>query len=328
MASELTLEQEHERTAPRQTGGVNPSRLLWRNLWRRKIARFALIYIAFFYFVGVFAPLLAPYSYKTQDLNNVQAKPARAHPFGTDRLGRDQLSRMIYAARTTVAITVITALTGGLIIGPGLGLLAGYRGGWIDSIVNRVGEAVSSMPELLIIILLAATIGPRLNGWVANFYDLPGLGPLLKEGYASLLVIFLVLTFTGWVGGMRLIRALTLAVRNTDYVLAARSAGASTGRVLWQHILPNISYIMILGVAASFGAVALSEISLSFLGLGVRPPTPSFGTMILENFRARDLDRYPHLFFVPAFFAVLLLLSFNLLGDALNDVLNPRTRNQ
>jgi ABC-type dipeptide/oligopeptide/nickel transport system permease subunit len=328
MASELTLEQQQEHAAAEAGRGQSPSRLLWRGLWRRKIARVAMVYIAFFYFVGLFAPLLAPYSYKAQDLGNVQAKPSLEHPFGTDRLGRDQLSRVIYAARTTVMITLVTAITGSLIIGPGLGLLAGYVGGWVDSVINRIGEAVSSLPDLLIIILLAATIGPRLNNWVANYYGLPLVGPMLKEGYASLFVVFLVLTVTGWVGGMRLIRALTLSVRSTDYVLAARSAGATTRRVLWRHIFPNISYIMILGVAASFGAVALSEIGLSFLGLGVRPPTPSFGTMILENFRSRDLDKYPHLFFIPAFFAVMLLLAFNLLGDALNDVLNPRTRNQ
>ena len=328
MATELTLEQQETHPDERERRGITPGRLLWRALWRRKIARVALIYIVCFYFIGLFAPILAPKSYKTQNLDNVRANPSWEHPFGTDRLGRDQFSRMMYAARTTVVITMITGITGGLILGPSLGLLAGYRGGWIDSIINRVGEALSSLPDLLIIILLAATIGPRLNDWVANYYGAPLIGPLLKEGYASMFVINVVLTLTGWVGGMRLIRALTLAIRATDYVLAARSAGATTSRVLFRHILPNISYIIILGVMASFGSVALSEIGLSFLGLGVRPPTPSFGTMILENFRSRDLDKYPHLFFIPAFFAVALLLSFNLLADALNDVLNPRTRNQ
>src|SRR5262249_44809319 len=158
-----------------------------------------------------------PRSYSSQNLDIALRGPSRAHPFGTDRLGRDQLSRVIYAARTTVVITIVTAITGGLLLGPGLGLLAGYRGGWLDRLINRVGEAVASLPDLLIIILLAATVGPRLNNWVANYYDVPGIGPLLKEGYAAMFVLFVVLTFTGWVGGMRLIRALTLAVRNTDY---------------------------------------------------------------------------------------------------------------
>lgn len=332
MATEIALPQEGSQTGTPPGRSLSPGRLLWRALWRRRIARIAIVYIAFFYLVGILAfPLsraLGLPGYKTQNLDLSRAAPSREHPFGTDRLGRDQLARMIYAARTTVVITFITAITGGLIIGPGLGLLAGYRGGWLDSLINRLGEVVSSVPELLVIILLAATIGPRLNDWVATQYGLPLIGPLLKEGYASLFVIYVVLTFTSWVGGMRLIRALTLSVRATDYVLAARAAGATTQRVLLRHILPNISYIIVLGVTASFGAVALAEIGLSFLGLGVRPPTPSFGTMILENFRARDLDQYPHLFFIPAFFAVALLLSFNLLGDALNDVLNPRTRHR
>jgi ABC-type dipeptide/oligopeptide/nickel transport system permease subunit len=328
MATELTLAQDQpEGTAERQRG-VSLGRLMWRALWRRKIARVALIYIGFFYFIAATAAVFTPYDYRTQNLDNVQAKPSWDHPFGTDRLGRDQLSRMRYAARTTAVITIISAITGSLILGPALGLLAGYRGGWVDSLINRLGETVSSLPSLFIIILLAATIGPRLNNWVANYYDAPAIGSLLKEGYASLLVVSIVLTLTGWVGEMRLIRALTLAVRGTDYVLAARSAGAGTWRILLRHVFPNISYIMVLGITASFGAVALAEIGLSFLGLGVRPPTPSFGTMILENFRARDLDRYPHLFFIPTFFAISLLLAFNLLGDALNDVLNPRTRNQ
>ncbi|HZU75738.1 MAG TPA: ABC transporter permease [Dehalococcoidia bacterium] len=329
MASELALRREDEGTeveARRPSAG--PTRLMWRALWRRKIARLALVYILFFYAVGFFAPLLAPHGYADQNLNLALRGPSRAHPFGTDRLGRDQLSRVIYAARTTTVITIITAVTGGLIIGPALGLLAGYYGGWLDSLINRAGETVSSVPDLLIVILLAATIGPRLNDWVANYYGLPLIGGLLKEGYASMFVLYVVLTLVSWVGGMRLIRALTLSVRSTDYVLAARAAGASTVRILWHHILPNVMFIIILGVAATFGAVALSEIGLSFLGLGVRPPTPSFGTMILDGFNARTFNNYPWLLLFPAAFAVLLLLAFNLLGDALNDVFNPHTRNE
>lgn len=325
MTGELTLERE-EQQPEGQRAAAGPWRLFWRALWRRRIARFALLYIALFYAVGLFAAVIAPYGYREQNLDIALQGPSRAHPFGTDRLGRDLLSRVIYAARTTLVITAISAVTGGLLIGPGLGLLAGYRGGWVDSVINRVGEVVASLPDLMVIILLAATLSPRLNSWVANYYDVPYVGSLLKEGFASIFVVIMVLTMFGWVGSMRLIRALTLSVRGTDYVLAARALGAGTGRVLWRHILPNISYIIILGVAASFGAVALGEIGISFLGLGVRPPTPSFGTMILEGFGARTFDTHPHLLLFPALFAVLLFLSFNLLGDALNDVLNPKTR--
>jgi ABC-type dipeptide/oligopeptide/nickel transport system permease subunit len=329
VATDITLDQEQEwgRVERRSAG---PWRLFWRALWRRKIARCALIYIVFFYAVGILAPVISPYSYAKQDLSKQAALhgPTRAHPFGTDRLGRDQLSRVIYAARTTAIITVITALTGGLIIGPALGLLAGYAGGWIDSVINRLGEVVASLPDLLVIILLAATVGPRLNDWVANFYDVPVVGSMLKQGFASILVLFFVLTLFGWVGTMRVVRALTLSTRNTDYVTAARASGAGTWRILLHHVLPNISYIVILGVASAFGSVALAEIGLSFLGLGVRRPLPSFGDMILEGFSPRTFDTYPYLLLFPAIFAVVLLLAFNLLGDALNDVLNPKTRDR
>ena len=297
-----------------------------RALLRRKLALFSLGYISLFYLCGMFAPLVAPYGYREQNLDQTLRPPSRTHLLGTDRLGRDLFSRVIYAARTTVVITLATAVTGSLLIGPALGLLAGYRRGIFDSLINRIGEVVVGLPDLLILIMLTATFGPRLNAWVANYYDLPLVGELLKEGFASILVLFFVLTLIGWVGTMRFIRAQTLQLRESEYVLAARSVGAGTWRIILQHILPNLGHYLVLGTFAGFGATALSEIGLSFLGLGVRPPTASFGEMILNGASIRTLERQPHLFFAPATFAVLLFLSFNLLADALNDVLNPRTR--
>ena len=326
MAQEGTLAFAVE--APEQQRRARgPWALALRALLRRKLAVLALIYIGIFYFCGMFAPLVAPYGYREQNLDIALQSPSLEHPFGTDRLGRDLLSRTVYAARTTVVITILTAVTGGLFIGPALGLLAGYRRGIVDSIINRIGEVVAGLPALMILIALSATMRERLNEWVANYYDLPLVGELLKEGFASILVLFFVLTFIEWVGSMRFIRAQTLQLRESEYVLAARALGATTGRVITRHILPNLSHLLVLGVAASFGAIALSEIGLSFLGLGVRPPTASFGEMILNGASIRTLERHPHLFFFPSFFAVALLLAFNLLGDALNDVLNPKTRN-
>jgi len=325
MAQEATLSLSGEPTLDRPSRG--PWSTAFRALLRRKLALIAIVYIVVFYVAGIFAPIAAPYGYKEQNLNQALESPSLKHPFGTDRLGRDLFSRIIYAARTTVVITILTALTGGLIIGPALGLLAGYRRGIVDSAINRVGEVVASLPELMILIMLSATIRERLNTWVAGYYDLPVIGELFKEGFASIFVLFLVLTLVGWVGSMRFIRAQTLQLRESEYVLAARSLGAGTWRVVLQHILPNLSYLLVLGTAASFGAIALSEIGLSFLGLGVRPPTASFGEMILSGSSIRTLEAHPHLFFFPSLFAVSLLLAFNLLGDALNDVLNPRTRN-
>jgi ABC-type dipeptide/oligopeptide/nickel transport system permease subunit len=300
--------------------------LVTRALLRRKLATISLIYIAIFYICGIFAPLIAPGDYREQNLDQALRGPSFDHPFGTDRLGRDMLTRVIYAARTTVIITVITVISGSLIIGPALGLLAGYRRGVADIMINRLGEIVAGLPELLIIIFFAATISPRLNEWIAQFYDAPLIGGALRGGFGSLAVVAIVLTLLGWVGSMRFIRSLTLQVRESEYVLAARSMGAGTWRVIFQHILPNISYVLVLGAATAFGAIALAEIGLTFLGLGVRPPVPSFGEMINSGSGVRTLEAHPHLLFIPSFFAVMLLLSWALLGDALNDVLNPKTR--
>lgn len=328
MVTDVSIERTETAEPLREERSQKQWRVTLRALWKRKIARAALIYIAIFYLFGIFAPLLARYGYDEQNVvqSAVLKGPSKAHWFGTDRLGRDMYSRIVYAARTTVVITIITGLTGGLILGPVLGLMAGYLGGWVDSVINRVGEAITGLPDLLIIILLAATLKPRWDRWVANYYDLPVIGDSLKAGFASIFLLFLVLSIFGWVGSMRLIRALTLSVKQSDYVLAARAGGARLPRILGQHVVPNISYIIVLGLAGAFGSVALSEIGLSFLGLGVKPPMPSFGTMVLEGFSSRTMEAYPHLLLFPALFAVLLLLSFNLLGDALNDVLNPRYR--
>ena len=311
-----------------RSGGAAPWRSFIRALLRRKIAVLALIYIGIFYFCGIFAPVIAPHSYTKQNLNRhaINQGVSWAHPFGTDHLGRDQLSRVIYATRTTLLITVATTLTGSLILGVGLGMLAGYYGGWMDGLINRLGEAFGSLPDLLIIILLSATLRPRFDAWIRHAYSWPLIGGSLKTGVADLFFVFLILTAIDWVGDERLIRSQVLSVRATDYVLAARAMGASTWRVLWSHIFPNIRYLVVLGVTTSLGAVALSEIALSFFGLGVRDPTPSFGAMIFDGSGLRNFRAYPHLLLIPGAVAVLFFLSFALLGDALNDVLNPRTR--
>jgi peptide/nickel transport system permease protein len=314
--------------AERRVEGRTPGALALRALLRRKLAVAALAYILLFYLVGIFAPVVAPRSYREQNLDQALRPPSREYPFGTDRLGRDMLSRIIYAARTTVLITLINVVTGSLLIGPFLGLIAGYRRGLLDAVINRVGEVVAGLPALIILIMLTSTVGRRLNEWVAQYYDLPVIGEPLRDGFASILVLSLVLTILGWVEPMRFIRAQTLQLREAEYVQAGRALGAGTLRIVLRHILPNLSHLLILGAMAGFGAVALAEIGLSFLGLGVRPPAPSFGEMILNGASVRTLERNPHLFFVPSVFAVLLFLSFNLLADALNDVLNPRTRDR
>lgn len=307
-------------------------RSLWamalRSLLRRRIAMLAIAYILIFYTVGIFAPLLAPYDYSAQNLGHVFAPPSRQHLFGTDRLGRDEFSRVILSTRTTVIVTVAASLAGGFIIPVVLGMLAGYRLGWVDSLINRVGEALGSLPSLLLLILLSATLRPRMDAfWLSqNAFKWPLIGGSLQAGGADLLLVFSVLTLVGWVGGERLIRSQVLAVRKSDYVEAAHAMGASTWRILRSHIFPNISWLVVVGISSSLGGIALSEIALTFFGLGVRPPTPSFGDLIFDASGPLTVAAHPNLLLVPGVVVVLLFLSFNLLGDALNDVLNPRTR--
>lgn len=301
-----------------------------RSLLRRKLAVLALCYIVVFYTTALFAPAIAPYSYQgsSKDLRkeNVLQGPSARHWFGTDRLGRDMFSRVVYATRTTMLITLATALTGGLFIGVGLGLLAGYRRGIVDSFINRIGEALGSLPDLLLLLLLAATIRPRLDTWIRNAYGWPLLGSWLKTGIADIFFVFFALTLIDWVSEERLIRSQVLAIRQEPYVQAAESMGASTSRILLQHVFPNIRHLVVLGVTTSFGAIALSEIALTFFGLGVRAPTPSLGEMIFDGSGVRQVTAHPHLLLVPGTIAVLFFVSFALFGDALNDVLNPRTR--
>lgn len=301
----------------------SPLGLALRRLLRKKIALIALTFIAVFYFCGLFAPVVAPRSYTKQDLDNVLQGPSLAHPLGTDRLGRDMLSRVIWAARTTSIVTLATMVTGGLVLSVSLGLLAGYRGGWVDTAIMRVGDVFFALPGLPMLILINATLKPRVveQAWIKNLEDW-----FRVDGLPDYLVIFGALSLFAWVGGARVIRSQILALRETEYVVAARAMGASTWRVIFRHLLPNVSNIIIVGLSAGLGAIAMTEIALTWFGVGIQPPTPSFGAMLFEGGSIRTLQANPHLLLIPGSVVAALIFSFNLLGDALTDVLTPRAR--
>lgn len=317
-----TFELERE-----ETPSSGPLGRALRRLLKKRIALVALVVIAVFYFAGIFAPWIAPYSYTAQDLDNVLQGPSWAHPLGTDRLGRDMLSRAIWAARTTVVVTVAVTVTGSLFLGVGLGLLSGYRGGWVDTLIMRVGEVLSSLPGLPMIILITATLKPHpdTQGRLQSIYqflaDVTGV-----RGAGDYFLIFFILSLFSWVGTARIIRSQVLALRETEFVLAARAQGASVWRIIRVHLLPNVSNIVIVGISASLGSVAGTEIVLSWFGVGIQPPQPSFGEMLFSGGSVNTLNRYPHLLLVPGIIVAALLYAFNLLGDALSDVLTPRAR--
>ncbi len=250
--------------------------------------------------VALAAPWLAPASPTAQNLPTRLEPPSAAHWMGTDELGRDILSRIMFGARVSMVVSVSVVLGAG-IVGLAVGALAGYFGGWFDRLVNIVLiNAFLSFPGILLAIAFAAFLGP-------------GLGKVI-----------LALVVTGWAGYARLARAQTLQAKEMEYVLAARSLGASDARILVRHLLPNILQPVLVQATIAMAGAILAESTLSFLGVGVLAPMPSWGAM-LNDARSHLFDA-PHLVIFPALAVMAAVLAFNLLGDALRDWMDPRMR--
>ena len=246
------------------------------------------------------APWLAPYNPIAQNLPVRLAAPSSAHWMGTDQLGRDILSRILFGARVSMLVSISVVLGAGL-IGLSIGSVAGYFGGWFDRLVNVVLiNAFLSFPGILLAIAFAAFLGP-------------GLGKVI-----------LALVITGWAGYARLARAQILQAKEMEYVLAARSLGASNTRILLRHLLPNILQPVLVQATIAIAGAILAESTLSFLGVGVLAPMASWGAM-LNDARSHLFDA-PHLVIFPALAIMVAVLAFNLLGNALRDWLDPRTR--
>ncbi len=250
--------------------------------------------------LALLASRLAPYDPAAQNLPLRLLPPAPGHWMGTDELGRDILSRVLYGARISMTVGASVVLGSGL-LGLILGLLAGYFGGWFDRLVNVVLiNAFLSFPGILLAIGFAAFLGP-------------GLGKVV-----------LALVITGWAGYARLARAQALKVKEMEFIVAARSLGASAPRILVRHLLPNILQPVLIQATIGMASAILAESTLSFLGLGVLAPVPSWGSM-LNDARSHLFDA-PHMVVFPALAVMAAVLAFNLLGDALRDWLDPRTR--
>lgn len=249
--------------------------------------------------MAVFAPLIAPYQEAEQDLMARLQGPSAAHIFGTDELGRDVFTRILYGARVSLMVGIIpSAIT--LVIGIFFGLLAGFHGGWVDYVIMRFVDVMLSFPTLLLCMVMMYVLG--------RYAD-------------SVLCIILSLSLINWAGTARVVRAQTLSLKETEYVEAARSIGVKRIRIMIRHILPNCIPSLIVLYTLSVPSSILSESTLSFLGIGVQPPAASWGLMVNQS--KQFLFTMPWLALAPSLSIMLVVLAFNFLGDGLRDALDP-----
>jgi len=294
-------------------------REFWRGFSRNKLAVVGLVLVFMMFFTGIFAPWLAPYSYTDQNLDAVEQRPSLAHPLGTDELGRDQLSRIIWGARTAVIIAP-TATFFGVSLGLLFGLLAGYYRGWVETAIMRLADILFAFPGILLAILIAATVQGRIENWLKGFEALEGF---VKAGFAQVLVVIVALSAVGWPGMARLVRGQVLSLREEQFVEAAWAIGAKPWRVIRHHILPNAIAPIVVSVSMSMGGAIMAEAGLSFMGIGIRPPTPSWGALIIDNYSFWRSPAAPVLLWLPALIVGAMVAAFNFVGDGLNEALSP-----
>ena len=261
-----------------------------------------LVIVATLVLVAIFAPWIATYDVGATDLSMRYLAPSAAHWFGTDSTGRDIFSRVVFGSRISLQVGIVVVVVS-TVIGTVLGAIAGYYGGWIDRIVSGyIFNVFLAFPGLLLAIAMVAFLGAGLNK------------------------LILALCIIGWVGYARLIRGQVLKVREYDFVQAARALGASDARILFIHILPNSIQPLIVQASLGMAGAVLAEASLSFLGLGVPPPSPSWGVMIEEARDLSTLQAAPHALIFPGIAIALTVLAFNFIGDGLREYLDPRQR--
>jgi peptide/nickel transport system permease protein len=274
-----------------------PAARAWRRLKRRKGAMVALVVVVLFVLIALFAPLIAPFNPTQTSFGMVRKAPTWINWFGTDEVGRDVLSRVIWGARASLSAGLVSV---GIALGAGvpLGLLAGYAGGWIDAVLSRIVDAMLAIPFLILAIALAAFLGPSLGN------------AMIAIGVTSTPVF------------VRLTRGQTMQAKVEDYVEAARAVGNPHWRIAIIHVLPNIVPPLLIQASLAIAGAIIAEAALSFLGLGQQPPAPSWGSML--NTAQRFIAQAPWMAVWPGVAIFVAVLSFNLLGDGLRDALDPK----
>ena len=280
------------------------SRGLMRDAWRRLLSswngRIGLVLISLILLIGVLTPLVDPYEPRTDsNLAEARKSPSMEHPFGTDRLGRDVFRRVLHGARISLLIGFVVVFVSGS-IGTTLGLVSGYMGGWVDTLIMRLMDILLAFPAILLAIAIVAVRGPGLTNTI------------------------LAVAVVGIPGYARVVRSMVLSLRERDYVDAARMVGVSNTTIMFKHILPNGLTPIIVQMTLGIGGAIVFAAALGFLGLGVQPPTPEWGAMIADGLPL--LNQAPYLVFYPGMPIMVTVLAFNLFGDGLRDALDPQQR--
>jgi len=340
MVADLVVEQ-----AEQSGGGRSPTQDAWREFRKNKVAVAGGIFIILVSLVAIFAPLFTPYDFRIQNLHNTREKPMTGYTITTDRaeechwygtplefgctlyltgsdaLGRDLWSRMIYGTRVSLAVALVAASVS-MVIGTVYGTISGYAGGNVDNIMMRVVDFLYAVPALPIIILMTVyfqALGRRgdATGLAAVLID-------LNRAAGGLLFVFIAIGALFWIGMARLARGQVLSYKQQEFVEAARAIGATDNQIIFKHLLPNIMGPLLIAETLAIPGYIFLEAALSFIGLGVNPPTPSWGAMISQGYQG--LRSNPHLVLVPGLALTTLTLAFNFMGDGLRDAFDVRLR--
>lgn len=302
-----------------------PNVNLWRDAWfrlkRNRLAVFGLAVIVVLALTAIFGPYLTPYDYLSQDLDARNLAPSLSHLFGTDDLGRDVFSRVVYGTRTAFLVAVIVTFVA-VLIGLTLGAVAGFFGGAFDRAIMWLTDVTMSVPNLLLVVVINASLKTPIATWMEARY-MATLNPVYRETvWIDFILVFGSMALISWPPYARLVRAQVLSIRSRPYVTAATALGLSNWIVIRRYVVPNALGPLIVSVSAGLGTAMVLESAFSFLGVGVNPPTPSWGNMISDGLRV--WQHYPHLLAAPAAVLGLASVAFSFLGDGLNDALNPR----
>jgi peptide/nickel transport system permease protein len=298
---------------------------LWRDAWERllknRLAVAGVIIIAILFLAAIFGPFFTPYDFLQQDLDGRNLPLSWPHWFGTDDLGRDVFSRVLYGARTAFFVAIVVTFIA-FLIGASVGVAAGYFGGFFDRLIMWVTDVTMSVPNLLLVVVINTSLKPPLGRWMEGRY-LETLNPVYRNSiWIDFLLVFGSMALISWPPYARLARAQVLSIRNRPYVMAAKALGLPSWRIMLKYVVPNALGPLIVSVSAGLGTAMVLESAFSFLGVGVNPPMPSWGNMISDGLRV--WQHYPHLLAAPAAVLGIATVAFSFLGDGLNDALNPR----